>query len=53
MATRTMETLDKDLETVNVWAVPEQISLDTAIKKQGDTKFRRLYLVSSHPKIVN
>ncbi len=50
MATRIIKTLDKDLETVNVWEVPEQISLDVAIKKQDDAKFIALYFVSSHPK---
>lgn len=50
MATRTIETLGKDRETVNVWNVPEHVSLDTAIKKQDDAKFRTLYFVFSHPK---
>ncbi len=50
MATRIIETLDTDLKTVNVWAVPEQISLDKVIQKQNDVKFRHLYFVSSHPK---
>ncbi len=50
MTTRIIETLDKNLETVNVWNVPEYISLDVAMKKQDDKKFRHLYLVSSHPK---
>ena len=47
---RIVETLDKDLQTVNVWSVPMHISLDKVIKKQDDTQFRDAYLVSSHPK---
>ena len=50
MTTRIIETLDEDLKTVNVWNVPEYISLDRAIKKQGDAEFRSLFFVSSHPK---
>ena len=47
--TRTIETLDGDLKTINMWKVPADISLDMAIKKQGDAKFRSLYFVSSRP----
>ncbi len=50
MATRIIETLDKDLKTVNVWRVPDDISLDVVAKKQDDAEFRRLYFVSSHRK---
>ena len=47
--TRIIETLDGDLKTINMWKVPAYISLDVAIKKQGDAKFRSLYFVSSRP----
>ncbi len=47
MNTRVIETLDKDLKTVNVWNVPEQISLEMIIKKQDDTKMRTLYFAYS------
>ena len=52
MTTRIIETLDGDLKTINVWKVSEYISLDMAIKKQGDAEFRSLFFVSSRPKKI-
>ena len=48
MGIRTIETLDDDLKTVNIWRVPKHITLDKAMKSQGDPEFRALYFASSH-----
>ena len=50
MNTRTIETLDSDCKTVNVFKVPPEITLDRTVNKQEDKKFRDLYFVSSYPK---
>ncbi len=49
MNTRTIETLDRNLKTVNVWNVPENVSLDMVANKQHDTKIRTAYFAYSHP----
>ncbi len=50
MRTRTIETLDKDLKTVNVWRVPENISLHKVCEKQDSALFVAAYFVSLHPR---
>ena len=45
---REIRTLGKDRKTVNVFMVPNHVTLDVAINKQGRAEFRALYLVSSH-----
>ncbi len=45
---RTITTMDSDCKTVNIWEIPEYITLHQAIKKQDDQKFRGLYFVSSY-----
>ncbi len=47
---RIIETLDEDRNTVNVWNIPDYITLDMTIKRQDNEKFRALYFVSSHAK---
>ena len=46
---RQIETLDKDLRTINTWSVPSHITLDDAMKSQDKEKFRKAYFVSSRP----
>ena len=46
---RTVETLDENLQTVNVWEVPENVSLAKTIEKQERPEFRDLYLVGQRP----
>ena len=46
---RQVETMDPNCKTVNVWDVPNHITLDRVILKQNDKAFRALYLISTHP----
>ena len=46
---REIEFLLKDNETVGVWVVPEDVTLEIAKKKQDDPDFRKFHLRSTRP----
>jgi len=46
---RTVETLDSDRKTVNVWRIPENLKLEKLLLRQDNPEVRSKYLVSRHP----
>ena len=46
---RIVETLASNGATTNVFAIPRKISLDFAVKQQGDAKFRDSFFLFSYP----
>ena len=49
---RKIEFLHNDNETIGTWSVPEDVSLESARKKQDDPDFRKLHLISTRSLVI-